>query len=260
MRIARRVAATVLVAAATVVATAAGTSGATGGDVAAGGDVAPPVERRIIGTSVEGRPIEALRLGTPGGTVVLVVGVIHGDEDAGLAIVDELARRAVPRGVELWIVPSMNPDGVAARRRGNARLVDLNRNFPHAWARMGRPGYWQYAGPSRASEPETRAMVAFVREIRPALGIWYHQDLSMISPGTGDEGSVRARYAALTGLPLVRITGGRYTGVAATWQRRAVPDGMAMVVELGPTLPAAEAVVHADAVMAVARMTRDLRG
>ena len=238
---------------AVVAALIAGTGVWDSGAAASGGDAAAPPERRTIGTSVEGRPIEVIRYGTAGGVPVLVVGVIHGDEDAGLAIVDELARVAPPAGVELWVVPTMNPDGTAAQTRGNARRVDLNRNFPHAWAPMGEPGYWQYAGPRRASEPETQAMVRLVREIRPALGIWYHQDLSMISPGTGREGLVRAQYARLTGLPLVRITGGRYTGVAATWQRRAVREGMAFVVELGPTLSADEARVHARAVMAVAR-------
>ena len=214
------------------------------------------LERRVIGTSVEGREIEAFRLGTRGGTPVMVVGVIHGDEDAGLLITDLLTAMTPPNGVELWVIPNMNPDGTASQMRGNANKVDLNRNFPKDWARQGSPGYWQYAGPRAASEPETRAMVQFVREIRPALGIWYHQDLNMISPGTGFEGRVRARYARLTELPLVRITGGRYTGVAATWQRSSTTDAMAFVVELGPTLSAAQAQVHADAVMTVARLVK----
>ena len=219
-------------------------------------DVAP-IERRVIGTSVQGREIEAFRLGTAGGTPVLVVGVIHGDEDAGLLITDLLTSMTPPAGVELWVIPSMNPDGTAAQTRGNANQVDLNRNFPRNWARLGTPGYWQYAGPQAASEPETRALVQFVRDIRPVLGIWYHQDLNMISPGAGVEGRLRARYARLTDLPLVRITGGTYTGVAATWQRNAVSSAMGFVVELGPTLSPAQARRHAEAVMVVARMANN---
>ena len=219
-------------------------------------DEPPLLEERVFGTSVQGRPLVAYRYGTPGGVVVMVVGVIHGDEDAGLLITAALRTLRAPEGVELWIVPSMNPDGTMLQQRGNANRVDLNRNFPLGWAKMGEPGYWQYAGPSKASEPETQAMVAFIREIRPALGIWYHQDLNMISPGIGFEGRVRARYGALTGLPLVRITGGRYTGVAATWQRSVGRDSIAFVVELGPTLSAAEARVHADAVITIARMVQ----
>src|SRR5207344_1538040 len=31
---------------------------------------------------------------------------------------------------EIWILPSMNPDGTALNRRYNANNVDLNRDFP----------------------------------------------------------------------------------------------------------------------------------
>ena len=198
-------------------------------------------------------------MGAKGGAVVVVIGVIHGDEDAGLLITDELLRMRAPSGVELWVVPTINPDGTAADQRGNANLVDLNRNFPYAWAPMGKPGYWQFSGSKRASEPETKAIVRFMREIKPELGIWYHQDLNMISPGTGFEGQVRAQYSRLTGIPLKRITGGTYTGVAATWQRSTIRGALAFVVELGATLSPAEAAVHAAAVLDTAAVLRDVR-
>ena len=215
------------------------------------------LERRVIGTSVLGTPIEAIRLGTKGGVVVVVVGVIHGNEAAGLLITDALQETAVPKGIDLWIIPTMNPDGTALDQRGNANRVDLNRNFPYNWSKMGKPGYWQYAGVSKASEPETKAVVAFMREIKPTLGIWYHQDLNIISPGTGLEGTMRSTYSRLTGVPIKRITGGTYTGVAATWQRHSVKDGMAFVVELGKTLSTSEASVHAGAVLNIAMLLRD---
>lgn len=210
------------------------------------------VETREIGTSVEGRPINAVRRGTAGGRVVLVVGVIHGDEDDGVAILDLLEQYEVPAGVDLWLVESMNPDGQAAQDRHNANQVDLNRNFPAGWGPIGVPGDGQYAGPSEASEPETQAMIAFVDEIRPDLVIWYHQDLFRINPGKGRDGAIRQRYAELVGLPLVSITGGTYTGVAATWVRRTIEPGVSFIVELGATLSPDEADVHARAVLTVA--------
>ena len=210
------------------------------------------VEARQIGTSVGGRPITAVRRGEVGGRVVLVIGVIHGDEAAGALIVDRLGQLDVPAGVDLWLVPSMNPDGQADVDRHNANQVDLNRNFPYKWGPIGSPGDGQYAGTGPASEPETQAMVAFIDEIRPDLVIWYHQDLFRIAPGTGRDGTIRARYAELVGLPVVSITGGTYTGVAATWARRAIDPGVAFIVELGPTLSADEADVHARAVLTVA--------
>ena len=215
------------------------------------------LERRVFGTSVQGRPLEAFRMGDPKGVTVAVIGVIHGNEEAGLLITDELLNMQIPKGVNLWVIPSMNPDGTALNRRGNANRVDLNRNFPYGWARIGQPGYWQYSGPNRASEPETKAIVSFLREIKPALGLWYHQDLNIISPGVGFEGEIRARYGAITGLPMKRITGGTYTGVAATWQKRGLKNSMAFVVELGKTLSTDEAKVHASAVLDISMMLRD---
>jgi protein MpaA len=217
------------------------------------------LERRVFGTSIQGRPLEAFRMGDPRGVTVAVVGVIHGNEEAGLLITDELLNMQIPKGVNLWVIPSVNPDGTALDQRGNANKVDLNRNFPFGWARNGQPGYWQYAGPRRASEPETQAVVKFFREIKPALGLWYHQDLNIISPGVGFEGKIRARYGAITGLPMKRITGGRYTGVAATWQKRGLKNSMAFVVELGKTLSVEQAKVHASAVLDVSMMLRDSR-
>ena len=74
----------------------------------------------------------------------------------------------MPDGVDLWLVPSMNPDGQAHQVRTNAHQVDLNRNFPQNWAPLGQPGDSQYAGTGPASEPETAAVVALV-ERDPAV-------------------------------------------------------------------------------------------
>lgn len=185
---------------------------------------------------------------------MLVIGVIHGNEDAGVAIVDELRAQPVPDGVELWIVESMNPDGQTKQVRTNDNLVDLNRNFPYKWGPIGVPGDSQYAGTGPASEPETQAMINFMGQLRPDITIWYHQDLFVVNPSEGRDGRIRARYAELTGLPMGEITGGTYTGIAATWARNEFrpDDGVAFIVELGPTLSPIEAITHADAVRTIA--------
>ena len=79
--------------------------------------------------------IRAVEVGNPAGTRVLVVGRIHGNETTGIAIADALEHRA-PSDLDLWIVPHLNPDGVAADTRQNAHGVDLNRNFPWHWRPM----------------------------------------------------------------------------------------------------------------------------
>ncbi|HUS42717.1 MAG TPA: DUF2817 domain-containing protein [Ilumatobacteraceae bacterium] len=211
-------------------------------------------DRVGLGFSAGGRPIVAERFGTVGGRRVLVIGVIHGDEDDGVAVIDELRSEPVPEGVELWIVESMNPDGQANQTRSNDNGVDLNRNFPYKWGPIGVPGDSQYAGTGPASEPETQAVVNFMGQLRPDITVWYHQDLFVVNPSEGREGRVRERYAQLTGLPMGQITGGTYTGIAATWARNEFrpDDGVAFIVELGPTLSPLEAITHADAVRTVA--------
>ena len=90
-----------------------------------------------LGRSWQGRPIEAFEVGNPAGTRVLVVGSIHGNETGGMAVARALERLA-PRGLDLWIVPDLNPDGAAAGTRRNAHGVDLNRNFPWHWRPLRR--------------------------------------------------------------------------------------------------------------------------
>ena len=238
----------------TTTTTSSATSPSTTTTALAPGVIDLSAEQLALGMSVQGRPIIAERLGEAGGRRVLVIGVIHGDEDDGIAIVDELRRGPVPDDVELWLVESMNPDGQAADDRHNANQVDLNRNFPYNWGPIGAPGDGQYAGPGPASEPETQAMVAFIAELRPDIVLWYHQDLYVVAPSSGRDGRIRERYAALTGLPMGGITGGTYTGIAATWARNelAADGSVAFIVELGPTLTGADAAVHADAVRTIA--------
>ena len=216
--------------------------------------VEPPGGEVIeLGRSVEDRPILVHRRGDPGGVVVLVIGVIHGSEPAGYRISEALLADTVPDGVELWVVPTMNPDGLAVGDRRNANGVDLNRNFPERWSPLGEPGDWQYGGPGPASEPETRAMLGLADLVRPDLVLWYHQDLFRIHPASGRDGAIRERYAELTGLPIVPVTGGTYTGTASTWSRSlTTANGVGFTVELGAELDDEEILRHVDAVRTVA--------
>src|SRR3954447_21303389 len=89
-----------------------------------------------VGHSVDGRAIRPVVLGSaPPAHTLLVVGCIHGNEPAGLAITRALARAGPRAGAEIVVVQALNPDGcVASGTRQNARGVDLNRNFPSNWA------------------------------------------------------------------------------------------------------------------------------
>jgi protein MpaA len=215
--------------------------------------VAPSAAARIviIGHSVRGRPIVALVRGPNAAPrKVLVVGCIHGNECAGLAITSALARAKLVGGVQLWLVPEMNPDGTAAGTRQNADGVDLNRNFPYRWAPGPRGTY--YPGPRSASEPETRALMKLVRGVRPQLAVYYHQHLGITVRARGGDVAVERDYARRTGLPLRSLP--NYHGTAVSWENRELPGSTAFVVELraGP----ADAGLHARAVLALARRYR----
>jgi murein peptide amidase A len=204
-----------------------------------------------IGHSVRGRAIVAYERGDHSAPVTLVVGVIHGSEPAGLAVISRLRRAPLPAGVHLWLVPTVNPDGLAAGSRQNAHGVDLNRNWPTAWRPNGRPWDGYYAGPRPMSEPENRAMRAFILRVRPALTIWYHQPLDVVY-GSDPHVAVLKRYSRLTGLPYRRLVAPR--GAATRWQRAHFPTAPAFVVEFpAGRISRATARRHAAAVLALAQ-------
>jgi murein peptide amidase A len=206
---------------------------------AAAGGPAPATRTVVLGRSVMGRPITAHVVGDPAAVhPALVIGVIHGNETAGIAVADRLAGWRPARGA-LWIVPDLNPDGVAAHTRQNGHGVDLNRNFPYRWRSLGPAGSAQYSGPRPLSEPESRIAHGLILRLRPRLTIWFHQPLGVTDESGGDP-RVERRFAALSGLPLRRLA--RYRGSVATWQDARVRSGTAFVVELPPGRPSRRAV------------------
>ena len=207
-----------------------------------------------FGRSVQNRPLTFIRRGNPNGIRVLVVGVIHGDEPAGLAVTDILKKMDVPANVDLWILPELNPDGIFLKTRQNANKVDLNRNFPVRWKPLGEVGFWQWAGNGPATEPEVLAMMKLGKVIQPQFNVWYHQDYFRISPGLGRDGDIRERYAMLVDLPLLKIAGGTYSGTATMWADTLNKnDTVSLLVEFGKGLREGEAQANADAIYTVVK-------
>jgi len=217
--------------------------------LAAAGLASAAPQSLVIGHSVQGRAIVAYERGDRSAPATLVVGVIHGSEPAGLGVIAQLRRLPLPRHVHLWLVPTANPDGLAAGRRQNAHGVDLNRNWPAAWVRNGVPWDGYYSGPRPMSEPENRAMRAFILRVKPKLTIWYHQPLAEVY-GSDPHVAVLKRYARLSGLPYRKLTAPR--GAATRWQRQRFPSSPAFVVEFpaGP-ISTATALRNAKAVLAL---------
>lgn len=121
----------------------------------------------VIGTTVSGRPIEAIAFSPPRYAKprppAIVFGAIHGDEPAtrlqAERLIEELLDR--PPGRETWIIPVVNVDGLLGGSKNNARDVDLNRNFAAAsWVATYQGGYCPGATPE--SEPETQALATLI--------------------------------------------------------------------------------------------------
>lgn len=108
--------------------------------------------------------------------MVVVAGAIHGAEGNTARMVEALAIRAadeaesLPRDFSLFFVPSLNPDGLAARTRYNAHAVDLNRNWnTNNWRSnlTESPDDPPSAGgPVPFSEPETAAFSSWLLGLR----------------------------------------------------------------------------------------------
>ena len=171
----------------------------------AGGEVV------TFGQSVEGRPLLAVRVpaATGGAPRVLCLANLHGLEVIGtsvaLGLLGGLAdgrHAALRQAAEVWIAPSLNPDGHArtvaqggagpvAALRCNARGVDLNRNFPRPFgapasrlpfAGSDRRGAATYRGPAPLSEPESAALDGLLARQRFHAVVSLHSTMGTLLP------------------------------------------------------------------------------
>jgi protein MpaA len=189
----------------------------------------------VLGRSEQGRPIVAWETGDPSAKRrLLVVGCIHGNEPAGIAIANAVTRARAPAGTDVWVIPDLNPDGVAAHTRQNGRGVDLNRNFPYRWQPL--QGIF-YSGSRALSERESRIAYRLISRIRPTVSIWFHQHLDVVDESGGDV-RVERHFARLVGMRTRRLT--RYPGSVAGWENHTFPGTTSFIVELpaGPVPPA----------------------
>ena len=180
-----------------------------------------------LGRSYEGRPIRAVHVAGEGQRI-LVVGCIHGDECEGIEVT-RLLERSRPHA-DLWLVHQLNPDGFAARRRTNARGVDLNRDF------------------LAATQRETRIARKLILRLRPDVTIWFHQPQSVVRAWGASRTTAR-RYARLAGVPYRSMAWP--PGSASRWQNGL--GEISFVVELAPgELGDAAARRYANAVLRLA--------
>lgn len=167
-----------------------------------------------IGESLQGRYIHCAVIGCESAQAhILVQAAMHGREHATADILlyqmERLLKCGVPTGACFHMIPLMNPDGAEicvhqrpapyldslyrndpageasgiarqayfSRWKANARGVDLNRNFPAGFARVATvpaPAAEGYRGKCANSEPETRALMRYAKNLPLALTLSYH--------------------------------------------------------------------------------------
>lgn len=178
----------------------------------------------VYGTSAEGIPL-TVHLPDSGRAEVLILASIHGDEAETTVVVSE-ALRCLPRGdLQAAVILCGNPDGMLRGTRGNARGVDLNRNFPTSNWKPERVFYKSRANDPRdialspgaepASEPETRALLSLIDELQPRAVVSFHSALACVDDSGASH--LGRQLADRCALPFLTGIGYPTPGSMGTW-------------------------------------------
>jgi predicted deacylase len=206
------------------------------------------VQDLTIGLSTQGRPITALRIGD-GPMKLVIVGNTHGAPEANTytlaAMLADHFRanpHEVPSAVRLYIIPTINPDGLALGTRFNARGVDLNRNMntnldacpENDWRTTVFGAYGiisDTGGPYPDSEVESRVLRSFLLDAWGA--IFLHSAAGNVFPAFCEHApsiELAQTYATGAGYRYTRfwdaytITGGMHDWAASLGIAAIVPE------------------------------------
>jgi murein peptide amidase A len=176
------------------------------------------------GSSVDGIPL-TVYLPDSGNAELLILAAIHGDESETTVVVSE-ALRCLPSGdLRAAVILSGNPDGLLRGTRGNARGVDLNRNFPTTNWNADPVFYKSRANDRRdialspgaepLSEPETAALLSLIERLKLRAVVTLHSALACIDDASGSH--LGRTLAERCELPLITEIGYPTPGSMGTW-------------------------------------------
>jgi protein MpaA len=145
---------------------------------------------------------------------ILVLASMHGDESETTVVLSDALRSIRPESLKNAAILCGNPDGVVRGTRGNARGVDLNRNFPSSnWS--PEPVFYKSreddaqdialsTGERPASEPETTALISLLDGMKPRAVVTLHAALACIDDADGSP--LGQWLSERSGLPLEVVT------------------------------------------------------
>ena len=182
-----------------------------------------PFAPATYGRSVLGLPLEVW---LPGGECHLLIHAgIHGEEPETTYALSRALRQLPAPAEHCAVVLAANPDGITRGTRGNARGVDLNRNFPskdwqagtvmHRSTIQDERDVVLTTGEAPASEPEVQALLALIHDLKPRAVVALHAPLECIDDANASP--LGHRLAQRTGMPLVRDVGYPTPGSFGSW-------------------------------------------
>lgn len=193
------------------------------------------LQKKVIGYSVEHRPITAYLLGdAKASKTEMIIGNMHGDERFGSQTVNAMINGPKISGIKVWVIPTINPDGLAHDNRDNAHGVDLNGNFPNRWHSTAKGRYW--SGPSANSEPETKAIYSFVASVKPQYLVSLHCPLFAVDNEDVKSSVLQHNLAKDLDLPIKHLSRATVShGTMVGYINDTVAPTAAITIEYGPS-------------------------
>lgn len=138
-----------------------------------------------IGKTIEGRELWVVKISDNPNADELepefkYIANMHGNEIVGrelmVKLIEDIGKsytennnqtKFLVQNTEIFIMPSLNPDGAEKKQRGNSRFVDLNRNFPDFSTSDNQ-------NTPNGRQPETQAVMKFQLERNFSLSANFH--------------------------------------------------------------------------------------